>query len=173
MTPFIKQQWTNYSPHDSNYPGSWYKEFPDYNTARNYIGCNLFDEVYGAFSDQTTLLHVIGDENGELCELRLETEYLNDKIRLQMFSYLYTEYYQDNAVYIRIPCESTDCRETIFNTDAGKQYLSFSYSNLESDYLCLDSFLVTNGVLYNLHIAYLEEDSLYAESILHRWANSF
>ena len=44
---------------------------------------------------------------------------------------------------------------------------------LESGYLGMDGHIVRDGILYNLHIAYKQQDTEQAEDLLHQWAEQF
>jgi hypothetical protein len=41
---------------------------------------------------------------------------------------------------------------------------------LGNGYAAIDGYLVDSGILYNLHIAYLEKDAKPAKDLLYQWA---
>lgn len=39
--------------------------------------------------------------------------------------------------------------------------------------MCLEGYIVDEGILYSLNIAYQENDSTQAMELMHQWANLF
>ena len=54
-----------------------------------------------------------------------------------------------------------------------RRYQVITDTGLASGYYGMDGYLVEDGVLYSLHLAYVKEDEALAESLLCRWAELF
>lgn len=169
----IVQQFENYKPIYSWYPGSWHKEFSSFAAARDYIGLDFLDFLDWNLEEQSIKLMVTGNAKGELLILQLETYYQVDDIRLQAYSHIYTEDYDEKITYGSRTTEDIVFTESFYTTDNQLQCHIITSTALESGYLMMDGYLVQDGILYNLHIAYLEKDVKQAEDLLYQWANLF
>ena len=63
--------------------------------------------------------------------------------------------------------------ESYYTTPKGIPLHIIESTALESGYMGLDGYLIKGGVLYNLHIAYLEKDKEQAKALLYEWADLF
>ena len=69
--------------------------------------------------------------------------------------------------------ENIDFSESFHTTKSGKTLHVIDQSAMESGYLGKDGYLVVDGILYELHLAYLEKDAARAEELLIQWAELF
>jgi hypothetical protein len=95
----IVQQYKNYKPYDSWYPGSWHKDFSSSAAAREYVGLKSLRFLDWNLEEQSTNLMVTGNIKGELLILQLELYYQVGDIRLQAYSHIYTENYDEEITY--------------------------------------------------------------------------
>ena len=120
-----------------------------------------------------TKLCVLGNADGEIESLHLETAARDGDIRLQFFAELYTGHHAENSTQLHRYAEHVEFCESFYQSKAGKNFHIIASSALESGYAGLDAYLTENGVLYQLHLAYQAEDAQRAETLLHSWAESF
>ncbi len=169
----IKQQFRDYKEYDSWYPGHWQSEFSSRDKACEYIGFDSLKQLDWNLEEVTTTLNVYGNEKGEILSVNIETSYIEGDMNVQFFSQIYTENYDEEITLGIRTTESVEFEESFLTTDNSKQCHIISSSALESGYMGLDGYIVDEGVLYRLHIAYKEKDSAQAMELMHKWANMF
>lgn len=169
----IAQQFADYSVFDSWFPGSWQSSFPSRDEACDYVGYDRLKKIDLGYEEKETVLDVLGNEQGQILSVDLETRYSVGGMNVQFFSWIYTEYYEDEIETGSRTTESLEYEESFYTTANGKQCQILSSSAMQSGYLCLDGYLVDDGVLYMLHIAYKDDDSAQAEELMHQWADLF
>lgn len=169
----IKQQFKDYKPYDSWYPGCWRSDFVSRDEACEYIGLDRIKRPDCAWAEQSTTLNVLGNTDGQILNVDLETYYTVEDVRLQFFTEIYTENYNEE-INVRVrTTEDVEFSESIYTAKSGVQCHVIDSSAMESGYLCMDGYIVDQGVLYELHIAYLEKDAKLAADLLHQWADAF
>ncbi|MBQ8558944.1 MAG: hypothetical protein IJ439_03045 [Tyzzerella sp.] len=173
VSEIIAEQFDNYEPWDSWYPGSWYKEFPSSAEAIAFVGLKSLESLDWNLKELNTSLSVTGNAEGELQSLDIETDYKVEDIRLQAYSRIYTENYTDEIIFGIRTTEDISFTEAYYTTDNGLQCHIVTSTALESGYLSKEGYVVKNGVLYSLHIAYLEKDAKQAEELMCQWAELF
>lgn len=169
----IEQQFKNHKVYDSWYPGEWQTTFSTRNKACEYIGFDRLKQIDWNYDEQISTLSVFGNEQGQILSLNLETSYAINGMNVQFFSQIYTENYDEELVLETRISESADFEELFYTTNSNKQCHIISSSALESGYMCLEGYIVDEGILYNLHIAYKENDSTRAAELMHQWADLF
>lgn len=169
----IEQQFKNYKLYDSWYPGEWQTTFLTRDKACEYIGFAGLKQIDWGFDEQITTLRVWGDEQGRVLSLDIETSYVIGDMNVQFSSQIYTENYEEELVLGTRISESVEFEESFYTTASNKQCHIVSSSALESGYMCLKGYIVDEGILYNLHIAYKENDSTRAMEVMHQWADLF
>ncbi|WP_143449706.1 hypothetical protein [Lachnoclostridium sp. An76] len=123
------------------------------------------------FEEQKTTLSIMGNEKGQILSLNLETAYVINDMRVQFFSQIYTENYDEELICgVRDPA-GAEYEESYYTTNSNKQCHIINTPARESDYLCLDGYIVDGYILYDLHIAYKERDSAQAMELMHQWAD--
>lgn len=166
----IRQQFQESSPLDNWYPGEWQTDFESRNQACEYVGLNQIKTFANDWKEDSTTLRVTGTEQGKIQEISIETNYNVDDICMQLFTQMYTSNYEDSITLGIRTTEDMNVTESYFTTDSNTTCHVIHSSALESGYLSIDGYIVSNGILYNLHIPYLEKDSSQAEALLHQWA---
>lgn len=169
----IQQQYAAYSPHESWSPTDFHREFASSEEARDYLGFDKLKSLNWVLEEKFTSLHVYGDVGGQLNMITLETDYQVDDIRIQTFSYIYTEYYEADVVTGTAAAERLEFEESYYSTQNGKQCHIITSSAMESGWLGIEGYLVDDGVLYWVNVAYLEKDAVQAKALLHLWADQF
>ena len=167
----IKQQFRDSSVFDSWYPGSWQTSFSSRDLACDYIGYDRLKRVDLGYDEQETLLDVLGNERGQILSLDLETRYSAEAMNVQFFSEIFTEYYEDEIEIDTRTTESLEYEESFYSTAGGATCRVILSSAMASGYLCMDGYIVDDGVLYTLHIAYRSDASAQAEELMHHWAD--
>lgn len=169
----IRGQFEECSPFDNWYPGEWQKEFKSRNQACEYVGLKQIKPMGFDWEEQATTLSVLGNEQGRIQEVGIETDYKVEDIRMQLFTQIYTSQYSEEISIGTRTTEDIDFSESYFITDGDARCQVIQSSVLESGYLSMDGYIVEDGVLYNLNIMYLEKDASQAQELIHLWAESF
>lgn len=169
----IQQQFETSQPHQSWYPGHWQADFPSREEACRFIGLDLSAPAEWAQEEQQTTLNVSGTAQGQILQFDLITDYEVNGIRVFLSSSIYTENYTGEITFDVRVAEDVEFEESFYTTSGNLSCQVIASSALDSGYLGLDGYLVSGGVLYNLHIAYQDGDFPQAEAILHQWADSF
>lgn len=155
------------------FPGHWQEMFVSSEDAVDFIGLAELRTLNWELNEEQVILDVFGNENGEILSVRLETAYIVNDIRIQAITSIFTEYdIEPVEIGIRTT-ESVEFDEIFYETPNSVKCYIISGTALESGYLGMDGYLVQEGVLYNVHIAYQEFDKSEAEGLLYLWADSF
>lgn len=166
----IRRQFAQYEPYDSWYPGSWETSFPTRDEACGYIGYDRLKRLDWEYEEQETALGVLGNKDGQILSVNVETSYAVDNMNVQFFSWIYTENYNEELTQENQTLENVEFEETLYTAEDNTKCHIRSSSVLESGYMWTDGYIVEEGVLYNLHIAYEEKDSAQAMELIHQWA---
>lgn len=169
----IKQQFEEYTPLDNWFPGEWKTDFESRRKACEYVGLKEINLLVGDWNEHATTVSVFGNEQGKILEIEIETDYSVEDIRMQFLTQIYTNNYNEEIIVGTRMTEDVDFSESYFNTDNDIQCHVIESSALESGYLSMDGYIVENGILYNLHIVYLEKESSQALELLYLWADTF
>lgn len=169
----IQEQFANYELWSSWYPGDWQKRFDTPQEAADFIGLDGLKVLDWDLTPTRVALNVYGDGQGTLDSLIWETDYVDGGVHCQSFVRVYTENYEEDVILGIRTTEEETFGQSYYTTKSGKICHIITASALESGYLGLDGYLVEGGVLYELHIAYLEEDAGKAQVRLQKWAEMF
>ena len=169
----IRKQIASYQPTQSWYPNSWYKTYASAEDAIAFIGLDIIQKLDWELEAKHASLTVLGANNGDIKHISLETRYQEGDVRLQAFTQIYTENYQEQITYGTRTTEDAAFKESYYTTKKNLQCHIISSTALESGYLGMDGHIVKDGILYNLHIAYKQQDAELAEDLLHQWAEQF
>ncbi len=169
----IREQFAEYELWSSWYPGHWQKTFDTPQEAADFIGLDGLHVLDWDLTPTRVTLNVSGDKEGTLDSLMWETDYVDGGVRCQAFARIYTEHYEGDVVLATRTTEEETFGQDFYTTKSGKTCHIITASALESGYMGLDGCLVDGGVLYQLHIAYLEEDTEQAQARLQKWADLF
>lgn len=170
---YIKEQFASYKPHMSWYPGHWQKTFESRNDAYDYIEFDGLKRLDWDLEEGQTTLNVLGERNGNILSVMVETHYTVGDIRLQFSSDIYTENANDEITTGAVTSEYVEYTESFYTTKNNKVLHVIEGTALESGYMGMDGYLVENGVLYTLRIAHLEKDTERAKDLLYQWADLF
>ncbi len=168
----IRRQFASYELYMSQSPGYWQKSFATRDDAYDYIGFDGLKHLQWDPEEKQTTLYVQGAENGDILSLSVETLYTVDDIRMQFFTTIFTEHTDGEITVSTATTENVRFEEAFRTTKNGKTLHVITQTALKSGYQGMDGFLVENGVLYHLHIAYPEDASGAAE-LLEQWADLF
>lgn len=169
----IVQQFAERDAFSSQSPNSWRKKFPTSAEARDYIGYSALRGIDWPLEEKHTELRITGDQSGKLQSLTLETAYQVDDIRLQASALLCTEHDEEACTIETIDPEAIQYQESAVTTEKGRLYHVMTSTARPSGYCTMEAYLVVEGILYHLHIAYLEQDAEPAEALLYQWAEQF
>ena len=169
----IARQYREFPLYSNQHPSHWQKSFASWAEACDFVGLDRLRRLDPEGSPQETTLNVYGDAEGNLQQLTLETAYEADGIRLQGSAWIYTEHYGEEVTVGTRTTEDIAFGESFYTNAGGRQCHIIESSALESGYAGLDGYLVDDGILYGLHIAYLEEDGQRARDLLYQWAELF
>ncbi|HKL79203.1 MAG TPA: hypothetical protein VJ888_02065 [Mobilitalea sp.] len=166
VSDIIRKQYENVNPLSSTTPSWWMREFDSIAKIQEYLGCDRLIIPTWDLEETMSTLTVIGDEEGTLEKLCVEIYYVTDNLRMQSFSYIFTEASDENSFLYEIG--DTYLQEEGL-TSNGFEYDVITSSENEYGYICKDGFMIKNGVLYNFHLAYTAEYEKEAEARLEQW----
>ena len=169
----IRKQIASYQPTQSWYPNSWYKTYASSEDAIAFVGLDTIQKLDWELDEKHASLTVLGANNGDIKHISLETRYQEGEVRLQAFTQIYTKNYQEQITYGTRTTEDASFKESYYTTKKNLQCHIISSTALESGYMGMDGYIVRDGILYNLHIAYKQQDTELAEDLLHQWAEQF
>lgn len=169
----IRKQIASYQPLQSWYPNSWYKTYASSENAIAFIGLDTIQKLDWKLEEKHASLTVLGANNGDIKHISMETRYQEGDVQLQAFTQIYTEYNQEQITYGTRTIEDVSFGESYYTTKSNVQCHIITSTAFESGYLCMDGYIVKDGILYNLNISYKQQDAQRAEDLLHLWAEQF
>ena len=169
----IRQQYEDYQPYDSWYPGHWQRSFPSREAACAYIGLAGMKQPDLGLPETDTKLSVYGNNSGEILFLDLETLYSDGNMFLQFSSQIYTENHPEEITTGTRTTESVMFVESFHTVGNGQRMHVITSSALESGRAAMTGYLTDSGILYRLHISYPEKEAARARELLFRWAEQF
>lgn len=169
----IRQQFETYQPYMNWAPSTWEKTFGTRDEAYDYVGFDKLKRLSWDAEEKETTLRVLGTEKGDITSVDVETWYTEGDIRMQYFAHVFTENAEGEITFLTATTEKVGFTESFRTAKSGKTLHIIDMSAMESGYLGKDGYLVVDGVLYNLHIAYREKDAGRAEELLKQWADLF
>lgn len=169
----IKEQFASYQPYMDRLPGHVEKTFDTRGEACDYVGFDGLERISWDLKEEESTLNVYGDEDGKIQSVTIETPYTAGDMRLQFFTMLYTENYEDEIATGSFTTEDVKFAESSETTAHGLGLHVIESTALESGYMGTEGYLVKDGVLYNLYIAHLEKDKEQAKELLQQWADLF
>lgn len=174
LSDAIIQQIEEYQPYYSYLPNNYVKHFSSSYDAISYIGLDCLNQPDLGLEEQQTSLNVMGNESGDILQLILETDYDAGNINLQTFTYVYTTNYTDEIhISSVVTTEDVEFSENYYTSKNQLNCHIISSTALESGYLCMDGYVVSNGILYQMSISYLKKDATQALDLMHQWADEF
>lgn len=169
----IKQQYIDHKPYDNHSPDHWQREFDSRDSACEFVGLSCVKQPDLDWNEQMTLLNVHGDAAGRILTLSLETLYNAGDVRIQFFTWIYTENSNEEIIIGSRTTEDVGFSESFYTTDSGVLCHVIESTELESGFMSVDGYIVDNSILYFVHISYLEKDAGQATGLLHQWADLF
>lgn len=167
------EQFEHNNPHNSWAPGHWQTSFTSSDEAIDFIGLKELTRLNWSLEENQVILNVHGNASGNILSLILETDYALDNIRIQAFSSIYTEENDGPIETSTVTTENVKFEETYYESPNQIPCTIITSSAQESGYYGLDGYLVHDGILYSLSIAYLADDKDKAKALLYMWADSF
>lgn len=169
----IRQQYATHQPYYNWLPSLVYKKFTTLEDAARYLGYAKLQILQWDIPETETDICFSGDSEGRIDQISLETGYIIGNIRLQAFTLMYTEFYSGEFTFGTSTTESLEFTESLYTTQNQLECRIVKSGPLESGYYGQDGYLTADGLVYNLHIAYLEEDAPQADSLMRQWAEQF
>ena len=169
----IRAQFEKYQPFMSQYPGCFAREFDTRAAACDYVGYDGLKRVEFEPCEGPTLLSVNGEQDGSILSVTLETDCAVGQIRLQFFSTIYTDKAPADMTTGAVTTEYAEFTETYHTTSKGAVLHVIEQTALQSGFAGMDGYLADAGVLYDLHIAYTEQDAARARELMLQWAELF
>jgi len=167
----LQQQIIDYKSYQSHSPYVYYKEFSTAAEARTYLGFPLLRGLNWDLEEQYTQLSIDGNRYREIQSLRLETYYEVGDIRLQAFAHLWTNAYTEDIILRSVTTENVTFKESYIIENGQQKCHVIQQTAMNSGFLGMDGYVVQDGILYSLHIAYLKKDAAQAKDLLLQWAN--
>ena len=172
VSDIILKQYVDHNPVSSTMPSWWQREFDSSEEIRDYLGCDMLIIPTWDIEETMSTLTVCGDEEGNFENLCVEMDYLTDNIRMQSFSYIFTDSSEEDSHFYAMNQYETYVQEEGLTPD-GFQYDVITSSENPYGYISKNGFLIKNGVLYNFHLAYTAAYEQEAEARLVQWFANF
>ena len=169
----IKEQIASYKPYDSRSPHVRDLSFDTAKEAVDFVGYDALTVPDPAHADAETTVTLLGDEDGNIRTVTLETASEQGDVRTQAFAYLFTEHDEMDITLRHATTEDVTFTESFYKTANGLTCQVLMGSAMASGYCGSDVYLVKGNVLYHLHTAYLETDEAQAQKIWQSWADNF
>ena len=167
----IKQRYQEVTALSSSTPGYLRTDYDSRATACTYIGLSILKSFNWDKEECGTFVSVLGTKEGKIKAVSLETDYIVNEIRIQFISNVYTEDYKEEVSVSTRTTEDVKYTESYYTTTQKKQCHIIETTAFESGYLGMDGYIVDDGVLHQLHVAFLEKDKEEASNLLHQWAD--
>ncbi len=180
----IREQYKNYVTWSSKSPDEYNRTFATAQEGVDYVGYKGLVVPYFPYDSSDTAVSIRGKEDGTVTEVVIETRNVQEDVRVQVFSRLFTqdcpqteqELLQtdaDGAVELPEPDVVLSYVWDTMDTACGETCQVLSSSALPSGYRTLQGSLQKDGVLYQIHLAFREGGQQRAQEILRTWADSF
>lgn len=168
----IRKRYEHWDLTSSQFPGHWQRQFDSVEEAADFIG---FSELQCPDWPESVLesaeVNVYGNQKGQLLQLTVETFRREEEIRIQEFTTLYTYQMEQEEIITGVrTTQAQGYEESFYTTADGALCQVIASTPLESGYAGLDGYLVSDGVLYHLHLSFQQADADRAEQLLHQWA---
>lgn len=170
----VIEQYRNYDPYSSKFPGVYEREFNFAEDAVKYVG--LKNLVIPFFPYQNAATEVIAEctEDGKIASVRVETVNLSEAVRVQVMSQIITTAYKNDVFdEWNVYPEDLEYTWTDFLTPDSYTCQVVESTPLESGYQTISGYLVNDDIIYRIHLAFQDDNRQEAEDILHTWAEWF
>ncbi|WP_343210125.1 hypothetical protein [Anaerolentibacter hominis] len=169
VSDIIRKQYENHVEWSSTSPDYWAKDFESVAALRKYLGCELMFFPEWDIAEMSTKLTIYGKREGSLERLHTEIWYQTDNITMQAVSSVYTEDDSQDNVFYRIGDKNQTYEVSEYMAECGQQCTIVTNSANLRGYLGKDGYMIKDGVLYNLHMAYQEEYEAEAQNRMKQW----
>ena len=167
----ILEQYKDYKPFSSQFPGTFYKSADSAEEAAAYIGYDRLQIPAFPYEQAEITVSVQGDPKGRLSEIWLMREYITERFSVQNWTMLFTRNYDKDTFEIEHVGDIAS-EMTRYQTNAGLQCLIFESEAEAADRHGLTAYITTGDVVYMCHTAFNTNDRAEAEKIIHDWAES-
>lgn len=166
----IKDQYENYQPWSSRYPGAYTESFASPADAVRFVGFDGLRVPYFPYDRSDTTVTVMGSESGALESVIIETSNLFEDVRVTVYSYICTRGVDEFKAENIYPENGLDYTWSELTTGSGGLCRTVASSSLSSGYKTLAGYIVKDSVLYQIHLSFKDESSNSADAILCKWA---
>jgi len=172
----IREQVAAYQVWSSSLPTVYHKSCESAKAAAEYVGYDGLVVPHFPYAESETQISVLGGRNGRINMVRIESYNLQEDIRAQAISLIYTtaaEADENGRKLDHAITERLDYSWSEFTTENGYLCQTVRDTPMASGYMGLDGYIVKDKVLYWLHLAFKENDAERAEEMLRAWAEAF
>ncbi len=150
------------------------KKFGSIEKAKEFVGLSEIEEGFFDFAqDSSVTVSADGDKDGKLNRITIESYFADDKVRCQLYAYIYTENHVGELTYFARTTEDIEFESKYIMSESGKSCLVISSSPLDSGNLMKDMFVEKDGIIYALHLAYPKSAEQEADRIINDFAKIF
>ena len=169
----IPEQYKNYQPYSSLFPGAFYKDLRSAEEAAGYVDYSRLQTPYFPYEEAKTQVQVSGDQKGRITQIVVAVDNYTAKVRVFSWATLYTEHYSGKTYEMEnVYPQNVSFTQGEFQTAAGLLCKTIETSPLDSGYKGITGYIVSGDVVYSCHTAFLSKDKAEAEKIIHDWAES-
>ncbi|MBQ6292914.1 MAG: hypothetical protein IJK77_03450 [Lachnospiraceae bacterium] len=168
----IPEQYKNYSPYSSLFPGSFYKNVSSAEEAAAYIGYDKLQiPVFPYDHTDNFQVAVVGGQDGRISQIQIMRDAYSEKVSAQNWTTLFTEHYDGDVFDIGFAGDpSAEMQE--FTTANKLRCIVFESDAQLAGRKSLTAYITTGDVVYMCHSAFNTADRAEAEKIIHDWAES-
>ena len=168
----IPEQYKNYKPYSSMFPGSFYKDVSSAEEAAAYIGYDRLQTPSFPYDHTDNFqVAVVGDPKGRLSQIQIMQDCVTEKVTAQNWTTLFTEYY-DKDVFELKSVANLQTEMSEFTTGQGLRCIVFEGIPEVTTRKFITAYITTGDVVYMCHSAFNAPDQAEAEKIIHDWAES-
>lgn len=169
----IKKQYKEYEVYSNWMPGHYQEEFKSQKESIDYVGYKELKYIQLSGTELGSTVNVYGNEKGKITNVNVENQYMLGNIRVQLFADIYTKYIQEDVTVSTASTEEIFFKEEYTETKNGNTCHVIYSSEMESGYMAITGYVVEKGVLYSIHIPFLEYNEAEAVNILEIWKSQF
>ncbi len=172
----IIRQYVDYEPYMSSLPGHWYRYFPSFKEAEEFIGFKGFVTPELDIPEKDASVSVFGDSFGKISRIGAEFFYLDTNegyLGIQIFADALTVNFDEEIFQFNMisPEEYGTLKE--FKNKKGTRFYIFEGEKSKTGNSRTAIYFIKNGVLYFGNFAYSEEKTEKAKSVMEDFLNFY
>ena len=163
---FIRKQIAEYKPYMSQLPQFWYGRYETFEEAANYLGLEALKNLEWDIDEKNVTLCIQGNNQGVFKSIYIESYYEDTDLRLQGYAHILTEKADGDELSLSHITSQTHLAATYTNENGNECMIVGS--NLSKD-----GYVVSDGILYYVHVSYQPGQEKQAIDMLRSWLDRY